>query len=104
MENSRDNIFRQLASGSKQVESSAAPDRDKIKSVFKKEKGTLIEIFERKLTAVNGNFHFSPNRLSLQKDLKTFFRKRQVNTIHTYETDIQEILLKIGRASCRERV
>ena len=94
MGDSRDNIFRQLASGSKQVERSAAPNRDKIKSVFKKEKGSLVEIFERKLTAVNGNFHFSPNRLSLQKDLKAFFKKRQIGTVHTYETDIQEILLK----------
>ncbi len=94
MGNPRDNIFGQLASGSKQIESLATPNRSKIRSVFRKEEGSLIEIFEKKLTAVNGNFNFSPNRLSLQKDLRLFFKKKQINTIHTYETAIQEILLK----------
>jgi len=94
MENSRDNVFRKLVSGSKQIDNSVIPNPNKIKSVFKKEEGSLIEIFEQKLTAVNGNFHFSPNRLSLQKELKAFFKEKQVNTIHTYENDIQNILLK----------
>ncbi len=94
MGNNRDDIFQKLTTGVKLFDNQTAPKRDKIRSVFKKEEGNIIEIFERKLTGVNGNFHFSPNRLSLQKDLKSFFTKRQVGTFHTYETDIQEILLK----------
>jgi len=94
MNNNRDDILQKLTLGSKLIDGSNVPDRNRIKSVYKKEEGSLIDLFERKLTAVNGNFHFSPNRLSLQKDLKAFFKKREISTVHTYETDIQEILLK----------
>lgn len=94
MGNNRNNIYQKLSSGSKLIDIPTTIDRNKIKSVFKNEEGNLLEIFEKKITAVNGIFHFSPNRLSLQKDLKIFFKKKQISTFHTYETDIQEILLK----------
>ncbi len=93
MDNNRNDIFRKLTTGLELIDTPAIPEREKIKSVFRKEKGNLIKIFEQKLTAVNGNFHYSSNISSLQKKLKVFFNRKQVDTFHTYEPDIQKILL-----------
>ncbi len=92
----KDNIFNGLQKGKKIFKGTAVPERDKIRSVFKKEEGNLIDIFEKKLTNVNGIFHFSKDMFALQKEIKSFFKSKNEVPFHVYEDNIQDLLLKAG--------
>jgi len=92
----KEKIFNELHKGKKLFKGSDNPPRQKIRSVFNKEEGSLFEIFERKLTNVNGIFHFSKNMFALQKEIKAFFKSKKEVPVHVYEEDIQNFLLKAG--------
>lgn len=92
----RKKIFKELKKGKKLFKATLIPPRQKIRSVFKKEVGKLIDIFEEKFIAVNGNFHFSNNSINLQKEIKSFFISKNEVPFHVYEEDIQSLLLKFG--------